>query len=106
MASQKYYDLLEEAPAKFESIVELFRWSENYTFKDSPLRVFLHLVGWIEDHFGDKDLEAVPTLGYLELDMLGQALVEYAQTGEDAHEFVSRLMEADAEPEDVDGEDD
>lgn len=101
MASNKYYEMLEDAPAKFESIVNLFRWSENYTFKDSPLRVFLHAVGWMEDHMGDVDLIHFPVLGYLELAMLGDALVAYANFGEEADEFVHRLMEADLESEDA-----
>ncbi len=101
MSSNKFYVMIEEAPAKFEPIANLFSWGENYTFKDSPVRVFLHLIGWAEDHFGDKDLEAVPVMGFLELAMLGDALVAYANFGDDAHEWVSQLMEADQEPEDA-----
>lgn len=102
MASNKYYELLQEVPDRFEPIAELFSWGENYTFKDSPVRVFLHLIGWMADAFGDKDLEAVPVLGYLELDLLGKALTAYAEYGEEAYNWVSALMEADLQDDDYD----
>ena len=101
MSSNKFYEMIQNAPASVEPIASLFSWSENYTFKDAPSRVFLHLIGWAEDHFGEKDLEAVPVLGFLELDLIGQALVAYASYGDLAHEWVSLLMEADQEPEDA-----
>jgi hypothetical protein len=101
MSSNKYYEMIESAPASVEPIAHLFSWSENYTFKDAPSRVFLALIGYMEQEFGEKDLEAVPALGYLELDLIGKALTAYAQFGEDAHEWVTLLMEADQEPEDA-----
>lgn len=101
MSSNKFYEILENAPASMKPIASLFSWGENYTFKDSPVRVFLHLIGYAEEHYGDKDLEAVPALGYLELDVIGNALIAYASFGEDAHEWVNLLMEADQEPEDA-----
>lgn len=101
MSSNKFYKILENAPVAVQPIAELFSWGENYTFKDSPVRVFLALIGYMDEHYGDKDLEAVPTLGYLELDLIGKALVAYAQFGEDANEWVTLLMEADQEPEDA-----
>lgn len=101
MSSQKYYVMLEQVPAGLEPIAGLFSWGENYTFKDSPVRVFLSLVGYAEEEFGDSDLEAVPVLGYLELDLLGKALTAYADAGESAYTWVRELMLADQEPEDA-----
>ena len=101
MSSNKYYVMIEEAPAQFEPIANLFTWSENYTFKDAPSRVFLALIGYMEEQYGEADLEAVPSLGYLELAMLGDALVAYANFGEEAHNWVNDLMLADQEPEDA-----
>jgi hypothetical protein len=101
MSSNTYYQILEHAPSRFRPIAQLFSWGENYTFKDSPVRVFLSLIGYAEEQYGDKDLEAVPTLGYLELDLIGGALVSYANFGEEAHEWVAFLMDADLEPEDA-----
>lgn len=100
MSSSKFYELLQEAPVWAEPIAELFSWGENYTFKDSPVRVFLHLVGWMAEEQGDKDLHAVPDFGYLELDLLGKALVAYAERGFEAYTWVSNVMEADLASED------
>lgn len=101
MSSQKYYDLLEEVPDKFESIADLFRWSENYVWKDAPARVFLGLIGYLAEEFGEDNFEAMPVLGYLELDLLGKALTAYADSGEEAYIWVKALMEADQIPEDA-----
>lgn len=101
MSSNKFYEILENAPRRFFPIANLFSWGENYTFKDSPVRVFLSMIGYMEEQHGDKDLEAVPALGYLELDLIGGALVSYANFGEEAHEWVNFLMDADLEPEDA-----
>lgn len=101
MSSNKYYEMIQNAPASVEPIAHLFSWSENYTFKDAPSRVFLHLIGYMDEEFGESDLEAVPTLGYLELDLIGRALVSISHFGEDAREWVRLLMEADQEPEDA-----
>ena len=101
MSSNKYYQLIESVPKTFAPIAELFSWSENYTFKDAPSRVFLALIGYMAEEFGETDLEAVPVLGYLELDLLGKALVCYADHGESAHDWVLALMEADQIAEDA-----
>jgi hypothetical protein len=101
MSSNKYYEMIQNVDPRFEPIAELFSWGENYTFKDSPVRVFLHLIGYMDDAYGDKDLEAVPVLGYLELDLLGKALTAYADSGEEAYIWVKALMEADQIPEDA-----
>jgi hypothetical protein len=101
MSSNRYYEILENAPLRFRPIANLFTWGENYTFKDSPVRVFLSMIGYMEEQYGEKDFEAVPTLGYLELDLIGGALVSYANFGEEAHEWVTFLMDADLEPEDA-----
>lgn len=101
MSSNKFYEMIQNAPASVEPIAHLFSWSENYTFKDAPSRVFLHLIGYMDEEFGEKDLEAVPVLGNLELDLIGRALVSISHFGEDAREWVSLLMEADQEPEDA-----
>jgi hypothetical protein len=101
MSSNKYYEMIQNAPASMEPIAHLFSWGENYTFKDSPVRVFLALIGYMEEEYGEKDLEAVPALGYLELDLIGRALVYYSSFPEDASKWVNDLMLADQEPEDA-----
>jgi len=101
MASRKWYEMIEGAPAKFEPIANLFSWSENYTWKDAPARVFLGLIGYLAEEFGEDNFEGMPVLGYLELAQLGDALVAYANFGEDAYNWVNALIEADQIAEDA-----
>ena len=102
MSSQKFYDMIEEAPAKFETIARMFSWSENYTWKDAPARVFLGLIGYMAEEYGEDNFEGMNVnFGYLELAVLGEALVTYSNHGEDAYIWVKALMDADQEPEDA-----
>jgi hypothetical protein len=102
MSSQKYYDLLQDAPAKFEPIANLFSWSENYTWKDAPARVFLGLIGYMAEEYGEDNFEGMNVaFGYLELAQLGDALVAYSTFGQDAYDWVKALMDADQIPEDA-----
>jgi hypothetical protein len=56
----------------------LFEWSENYNFP-SPASLFLDLIGWSEEQFGERLCAGVSVgLGYLEADLLGKALQEWS----------------------------
>jgi hypothetical protein len=92
MASKKFYELLEQAPHYAEETAALFDWSENYNFP-SPASLFLDLIGWSDDEIGERlTANAMPALGYMELDYLGDALKEYATRPGDVMTFVSSLM--------------
>ena len=72
--------------AKFESIRELFDWSENYTSGRNPYVIFLDLIGYSFERYGvncyvGEDYHSV--LGYKELCMLSEALHVFKDTGYD-----------------------
>jgi hypothetical protein len=92
MASNKFYELLEQAPDYAKETAALFSWSENYNFP-SPASLFLDLIGWSDEELGERlTRETMPDLGYMEIDYLADALKEYAARPLDILLFVSKLM--------------
>jgi hypothetical protein len=89
--------VLEQGEERFPHIVGLYNWSLNYEAGEGPMTLFLDLIGYSQEEIGAPlyDL-ARPMLGYLELDYLGDALKEYATIGQDAYDFVMRLLSAEA----------
>ena len=89
--------LLEQGESRFPEIVGLYQWSTNYEAGKTPFTLFIDLIGYSQEQFGESiyNLDK-PSLGYLELDYLGDALKEYATIGSDAYDFVVSLMEAEA----------
>ena len=92
MASSKFYELLEAAPESVKHTAALFDWSENYEFP-TPASLFLDLIGWSEEELGERlTANAMPGLGYLELDYLGDALKEFAAKPWEVADFAAALM--------------
>ena len=91
------YELLDKAPTYAEATARLWSWSENYDYP-TPASLFLDLIGYSDEHVGEPlfDLrQAANRLGYLEIDMLANALKEYADRPGDVMEYVERLAIAD-----------
>jgi hypothetical protein len=107
MTTQKFYDLCDTAPQYAEDTAHLFSWCEgNYDFP-APSSLFLDLVGYSEEQHGyNLCAEKMPSLGYLEIDMLAKALTEYATRPNDVSNFVERLMSAYLNEEDEEGKED
>jgi hypothetical protein len=64
----------------------------NYEYP-SPASLFLDLIGWSEEELGERlTRDNMPSLGYLELDYLGDALKEYATRPGDVMAYVSNLI--------------
>jgi len=97
--SNRYYQLIEEAPAHLESTAQLFRWSENFDCQRGPATLFLDLIGYSANEFGQAlyELSEQYHLGYMELDYLADALKEYASTPDAVYEFVEELIAAENE---------
>jgi len=94
--SETQYDLIEAAPAHSEAVARLWSWSENYDYP-TPATLFLDLIGYSDEHVGEPlfDMRKVSsTLGYLEIDMLADALKEYADRPGDVMAYVERLATA------------
>jgi hypothetical protein len=87
--------VLEQGEERFPEIVALYNWSLNYEAGQGPMTLFLDLIGYSQEEIGEPlyNLQK-PMLGYLELDYLGDALKEYATIGQDAYDFVVRLISA------------
>lgn len=72
----------------------LWLWSDSYDFP-TPFTLFLDIIGWNDAHFGGKVAEPVPEMGYLEISLLGQALVEYSLDPDVVYDFITNTMFAD-----------
>lgn len=101
--TNRYYELLENAPDFAKETAALFQWSDNYDHGQKPSQLFLDLTGISADYLDcemdlyDYNARAV---GYLELDMLADALKEYAARPQDVARFVTSLLEADGADQD------
>lgn len=96
----QFYNLIENAPAHLESTAQLFKWSENFDTQRGPATLFLDLIGYSANEFGEAlyELSEVHNyLGYMELDHLADALKEYASTPDAVYEFVESLIAAEDE---------
>ncbi len=90
----------------FLSIQELFHWSQNFSFP-SPFSVFLDLVGYSEEEFGEPLVQGniSSILGYRELNLLGLALQEFADDPGRAEDMIRYLLFCESEQLDPDDED-
>lgn len=109
MVLKDIWALLEEdAPKGAEAVQDLYSWSLNYDAGKGPFTLFLDLIGYFEDEYGEGvviyDL-ANKSLGYVELSKLAAALSEYADRPTEVREYVERLMGAESgEGEDEDSD--
>jgi hypothetical protein len=96
--SETQYDVIEVAPTYAHAIARLWSWSENYDYP-SPASFFLDLIGYSDKNYGEpltNMTDVSRRLGYLELDMLADALKEYTDRPGDAEEYITRLITATA----------
>lgn len=93
--NQKQYELIEAVPDFASDTARLFDWSENYDFP-SPASLFLDLIGYSEEYLGENlTARKMPSLGYLEIDLLAKALSEYASRPNDVYLWVEKYVNAD-----------
>lgn len=69
----------------------LMVWSDSYDFP-TPFTLFLDIIGWNDAHFGGKVADPMPDMGYLEISLLAQALMEYSLSPDDVHTFVTQTL--------------
>lgn len=79
---------------KHVQTARMLSWSSNYDFTQSPAACFMDMIGFSEEHFGTRSFTG--TLGYLEADMVGQALIEWSNAPQDVENLIIKLMEEDA----------
>ena len=84
-------------PAWKIALSEFYRWARNYDYNCSPFSLFLDLIGWSADNVGgnifDTGSNWSDSLGYLELDLLGDALKTYADRPQDVKYWLDELSE-------------
>lgn len=83
----------EDAPDYCKDVADLYHLSTNYDPGKGPFTLFLDLIGWSEENLDEPMYSLVdPSLGYLELDKLADALKEYTDRPTDVREWVDALM--------------
>lgn len=96
-ATTQLEQVLEQGEERFPEIVALYNWSLNYEAGEGPITLFVDLIGYSKEEIGVPLYDLTnAALGYLELDYLADALKEYANKGQEAYDFVVRLLSAEA----------
>lgn len=89
------WELLEDPPRTCDDIANLYSWSTNYDAGKGPFTLFLDLIGWSQDNLGEKLYDMTnASLGYVELDKLARALMEYNLNLNDCTRFIDALIGA------------
>ena len=77
-------DKLTETGTPKEKLTELYEWSANYDSGESPFCVYLDLIGYSEEHYGENIVKnPSECLGYLEYTMLSNCLALFKNNGYD-----------------------
>jgi hypothetical protein len=96
MTAQTHEDVwqyTENAPTNAQDVSDLWHWSTNYDAGRGPFTLFLDLIGWSDDNYGEKFYNMNDmSLGYVELDKLARALGQYALNPRDVERWVDGLM--------------
>lgn len=93
---------VDECPPYVGAIAHLWSWSLNYDWGDArrPFPLFLDLIGYSQENYGCKSsvwgVGESEGLGWLELDLLGKALCEYADRPRDCDEWLAGLIESES----------
>lgn len=98
--SEEKSKILSEGEGEFPKITFLYRWCHgHYREGGSPMLVFLDLIGYpiVNTHDAYFDPHEPPMeyksgLGALELDYLGEALMEYNEKGKGARLYLDKLI--------------
>jgi hypothetical protein len=97
------WEYVEQAPAYAGAIAQLWSWSLNYDMADTrrPFPLFLDLVGYSQERYGCKGsvwgVSEADGLGWIELDLLGKALCEYADNPHDCDRWLDGMDEVESE---------
>lgn len=79
--------------SNFVAIDKLYHWSGNYQSPNNPFALYSDIIGFSDEHYGDKLCSVMPTLGYLEMTMLGEALMLFEDNGlERVYAHIEKLI--------------
>jgi hypothetical protein len=94
--TETLWDLLDNAPDYAKDITRLVSWATNYDRNPhNPLYAFLSLVSYASEELEDYTIPHNPELSWLELDIVGKALVEYSARPLDCRDWLKKLLQAD-----------
>jgi hypothetical protein len=94
-AEKTFWELIETPAANVADVTELIHWSMNYDIKTgTPYHLFLDLIGYSFENFGERlyQGESSAVLGYLEMDKIGKALIEYSSNPQAVEDWITLLM--------------
>lgn len=88
------WEFLEQPNEVAPEAQALYSWGLNCDRAANPWNLYLDLIGWSDDNYGEKICQTVPDLGYVELCYLADALNEYATVRpDDVRGWVDELMQ-------------
>jgi hypothetical protein len=89
------WDFLELPNPRASHAQALYSWGLNCDRTGNPFLLFLDLIGWTDDNYGEETrlMERGSHYGYTELGYLADALTEYADRPHDVRAWVDDLME-------------
>jgi len=89
-------ELVQGTPA--QPIGTLYDWATNYEAGRNPFTLFLDLIGWSADEYGETLFQGDPSsvIGYVEAGQLGDALSAWADHPALVRDVVAALMRAEA----------
>lgn len=95
---QDIWQMLEAKPPRgCEAVQDLYSWSLNYDSAEGPFTLFIDMIGYSEDEYGEV-MYAYPLdsskLGYMELSKLADALQQYATRPDAVRGYVGALLDA------------
>ena len=92
----------EETPDRFASLVALWSWSLNFshTDKGNPFPLFLDIIGYSVDNWGETLTREVVPLGYIESSRLADALETYSTDPHGVTAWLDGLIESEREGDD------
>lgn len=75
-------------------VARLYSWTTNYETAKGPFTAFIDITGYSLEEYGEQLYNwSAPSLGYLELDLLADALKLYANNPSDVIDFISKVIE-------------
>lgn len=79
---------------RIDDVVFLYQWSTNYDYGSptNPWPVFMFLIGYTEEHFGEQEYIKGKRLDFVGLDKLGSALRNYTDNPTLVYEFITDLI--------------
>ena len=83
--------MLDNPPKGCESVAALASWSQNYDHTASPWLVFLDLIGYTAEHFGESLGKQGLELDYLTIENFAGALVEYSNRPLEVEQWILDL---------------